>query len=161
LPSTRFEKMLSIEAGIYKIYTSIWNSVHACDNLSICSCRRITSILRFCRDVNFFSLFVPRPGGMFAGTQYVPFFADRTICRAFGTLCRLSVCNVLYCGKTVRPSEKLSEGVNRKPGSKSWFFGSPPFLHPVLPLRPPRRPFLPSFCPYSPAIDTRWHKLTF
>jgi len=27
------------------------------------------------------------------------------------------VCDVLYCGKTVRPSEKLSEGVNRKPGS--------------------------------------------
>ena len=38
------------------------------------------------------------------------------------------VCNVLYCGKTVRPSEKLSEGVNRKPGSKRWFFGSPPFF---------------------------------
>jgi len=35
-------------------------------------------------------------------------------------VCRsLSVCNVLYCGKTVRPSEKVSEGVNRKPGSKS------------------------------------------
>jgi len=48
------------------------------------------------------------------------FLADRTIGRAFGTLCRLSVvCDVLYCGKTVRPSEKLSEGVNRKPGSES------------------------------------------
>ena len=35
----------------------------------------------------------------------------------------LSVCNVLYCGKTVRPSQKVSEGVNRKPGSKSSFFG--------------------------------------
>jgi len=36
-------------------------------------------------------------------------------------VCRLSVwlsvvCNVLYCGKTLRPSEKVSEGVNRKPG---------------------------------------------
>jgi len=50
--------------------------------------------------------------------------ADRTIGRAFGTLCRLSVvCNVLYCGETVRPSEKLSEGVNRKPGSKVDFLG--------------------------------------
>ena len=28
-------------------------------------------------------------------------------------VCRQSVCDVLYCGK------KLSEGVNRKPGSKS------------------------------------------
>ena len=26
----------------------------------------------------------------------------------------LSVCDVLYCGETVRPSKKLSEGVNRK-----------------------------------------------
>jgi len=34
------------------------------------------------------------------------------------------VCDVVsYCGKTVHPSQKLSEGVNRKPGSKSWFFG--------------------------------------
>jgi len=53
------------------------------------------------------------------------FLADRTIGRDFGTLCRLSVClssvvcNVLYCGETVRSSEKLSEGVNRKPGSKT------------------------------------------
>ena len=41
----------------------------------------------------------------------------------------LSVCNVLYCGKTVRPSEKVSEGVNRKPGSKCSFFGSPPYFY--------------------------------
>jgi len=48
------------------------------------------------------------------------FLPNRTIGRAFGTLCRLSVvCNILYCGETVRPSEKLSEGVNRKPGTKS------------------------------------------
>ena len=58
------------------------------------------------------------------------FFADRTIGRAFGTVCRLSVvCDVLYCGKTVRPSKKVSEGVNRKPGSKSSFLGSPPYFY--------------------------------
>ena len=34
-------------------------------------------------------------------------------------VCRLSVCDVLYCGKTVRPSQTVSEGVNRKPGSKN------------------------------------------
>ena len=39
------------------------------------------------------------------------------------SVCRLSVCDVLYCGEMVHPSEKVSEGVNRKPGSKSWFFG--------------------------------------
>ena len=42
------------------------------------------------------------------------FLADRTIGRAYGTVCRLSVCrlsvclsvcDVLYCGKTVRPSQ--------------------------------------------------------
>ena len=38
-------------------------------------------------------------------------------------VCRLSVCNVLYCGETVRPSEKVSEGVNRKPGQKVHFLG--------------------------------------
>ena len=35
----------------------------------------------------------------------------------------LSVCNVLYCGKTVHPSEKVSEGVNRKQGQKVHFWG--------------------------------------
>ena len=45
-------------------------------------------------------------------------------------VCHLSViCNVLYCGETVRPSEKVSEGVNRKPGSKSSFWGSPPYFY--------------------------------
>jgi len=35
-------------------------------------------------------------------------------------VCLSVVCNVLYCGETVRlASKKLSEGVNRKPGSKS------------------------------------------
>ena len=59
-----------------------------------------------------------------------PFLADRTIGRAYGTVCRLSsVCNVLYCGKMMRPSQKVSEGVNRKPGSKSSFFQSPPYFY--------------------------------
>ena len=58
------------------------------------------------------------------------FLADRTIGRAYGTVCRLSsvclsvvICDVLYCGKTVHPSQKVSEEVNRKPESKSSFFG--------------------------------------
>jgi len=61
------------------------------------------------------------------------FLADRTIGRAYGTVCRLSVCpfvcNVFYCGKMVRPSKKVSEGVNRKPGSKSSFLGSPSYFY--------------------------------
>jgi len=36
---------------------------------------------------------------------------------------------LMYCGETVHPREKLSEGVNRKPGSNNWFFGSPPYFH--------------------------------
>jgi len=80
------------------------------------------------------------------------------------SVCRLSVivCDVLYCGETARHSEKLSEGVNRKSGSKSLFFlVAAIFLLPVSALRRPRWPFLPHFCPYSPAIGTRWHKWTF
>ena len=50
----------------------------------------------------------------------------------------------MYCGEMVRPSEKLSEGANRKPGSKSLFFWvADVFLLPVLPIWPPTRPFLP------------------
>ena len=72
------------------------------------------------------------------------FLADRTIGRAYGTVCRLSssVCDVLYCGKTVHPSQKVSEGVNRKPGSKSSFFRSLPY-------------FYFRFCSYGP-LDGRF-----
>ena len=45
------------------------------------------------------------------------------------SVCLSVVCDVLYCGKTVRPSKKLSEGVNRKPGSKSSFLRSPPYFY--------------------------------
>jgi len=51
--------------------------------------------------------------------------AHYVVCRRLSVV----VCDVLYCGKTVRPSEKLSEGVNRKPLSKSSFFGSPPYFY--------------------------------
>ena len=66
----------------------------------------------------------PMPLLIFAFSNLHTFLADRTIGRAFGTMCRLSVCrlsvcDVLYCGKMVHPSEKVSEEVNRKPGSKS------------------------------------------
>ena len=55
-----------------------------------------------------------------------------SLCYTVSSVCRLSVdvvCDVLYCGETVHPSEKLPEGVNRKPGSKSWFLGSPPYFY--------------------------------
>jgi len=80
--------------------------------------------------------------------RQLPFLADRTIGRAYGTVCRLSVClsvvcDVLYCGKTVRPSQKVSEGANRKPGSELIFWVAAIFLLPVSPIWPLRRPFLP------------------
>ena len=60
-------------------------------------------------------------------TPSIVFLADSTIGRAFGTLCRLSVClsvcDVLYCDETACPSEKVSVGVNRRPGSKVHFLG--------------------------------------
>jgi len=94
------------------------------------------------------------------------FLAERrpNIGRAFGTLCVVclsSVCDVLHCGKTVRPSQKLSQGVNRKPWSKSWFLGRRHISTSGFAGTAPRRPFLPYFCPYSPAIGTRWYKWTF
>ena len=58
--------------------------------------------------------------------------ADRTIGRADSCLWHdvsSVVCDVLYCGETVRPSGKVSEGVNREPGLKSSFFGSPPYFY--------------------------------
>jgi len=56
------------------------------------------------------------------------FLADRTIGRAFVTLCRLSVvclsvCDVLYCDETVRPSKKVSEGAIGNHGQKVHFLG--------------------------------------
>jgi len=68
----------------------------------------------------------------------------------------LSVCNVLYCGKTVRPSQNVSEGVNRKPGSKSSFFGSPHISTSGFAATATKMAILPYFCSYSPGIGTRW-----
>ena len=40
------------------------------------------------------------------------------------SVCHPSLCDVLYCGKTVRPSEKLPEGVNvGNQGQKVDFLG--------------------------------------
>ena len=47
-------------------------------------------------------------------------------------VCHLSVvCDVLYCGETVRASEKVSEGVNRNQGKKVHFW---PTVLSVVPL---------------------------
>jgi len=65
-------------------------------------------------------------------------------------ICLSVVCNVLYCVETVRPSEKVSEGVNRKPGSKSSFSGSPPYFYFWFHRYGHRDGrFLPYFCPHS------------
>jgi len=53
-----------------------------------------------------------------------PYYRSSLWYSVSSVVCLSSVCNVLYCGKTVRPSETVSEGVNRKPGSKSSFLGS-------------------------------------
>ena len=101
------------------------------------------------------------------------FLADRTIGRAYGTVCRLSVslsvvclsvclsvCNVLYCGETVRPSEKLSEGVNRKPGQKVDFLGRRHISTSSFASMATETAVF-AFFPYNPAIGIRWYKLTF
>jgi len=90
------------------------------------------------------------------------FLADRTIGRAFGTLCRLSssVTFFIVAKWYVQAKKCLKEWIGNQ-GQKVHFLGRRHISTSVLPLRPPRRPFLPYFCPYSPAIDTRWYKLTF
>ena len=56
----------------------------------------------------------------FIGRPYYRSSLWYTVSSVCLSVCPLSVvCDVLYCGKTVHPSEKLSEGVNRKSGSKS------------------------------------------
>jgi len=64
--------------------------------------------------------------------NYLRFLADRTIGRAFGTVCRLSVVyhlsSVTFCIVAKR-YVLANEGVNRKPGSKSSFLGSPPYFY--------------------------------
>jgi len=95
----------------------------------------------------------------------IVFLADRTIGRAFGTLCRLSVVcrlSVTFCIVVKRHvlAKNCLEWI-RKQGQKVDLGVAAIFLLPVSPLGPPRRPFLPYFCPYSPAIGTRWYKWTF
>ena len=41
----------------------------------------------------------------------------------------MAVFCLVFCGEMVRPSQKVSEGVNRKPGSKISFFGLPPYFY--------------------------------
>ena len=98
-------------------------------------------------------------------TDGMPFLADRTISRAFGTVSRLSVVclSVTFCivaKRCVLAKKCLKEWIGNRV-KKFMFLVAAIFLLPVSPLRPPRRPFLPYFCPYSPAINTRWYKLTF
>jgi len=94
-----------------------------------------------------------------------------TISRAFGTLCRLSsVCRLYVCLSVtfcivvkwyVLAKNFLKERIENQ-GQKVDFWGvAVIFLLPVSPLWPLRRPFLPYFCLHSPAIGTKWYKLTF
>jgi len=53
------------------------------------------------------------------------------------------------------------EGLKEVINALSIFGVAAIFLLPGSPLRPPRRPFWPYFCPYSQAIGTRWYKWTF
>jgi len=83
--------------------------------------------------------------------------ADRTIGRAIGTLCRLSVClsSVTFCivaKRYVLAKIYLKERMGNHGRKVDFFWIAAIFVLPVPPLRPPRRPFLPYFCPYSPVV---------
>jgi len=89
--------------------------------------------------------------------------ADRTIGQAFGTLCHLSVVcrlSVTFCivaKRYVLAKNCLKEWIGNQ-GKKLIFWVAAIFLLPVSALRPPIWPFLPYFCPYSPAIGSRRYK---
>ena len=73
-------------------------------------------------------------------------------------VCLSVVCDILYCGKTVHPSKKLSEGMNRKLGSKSLFLGRRHISTSGFASTATETVVFALFCPYSPAIGTRWYK---
>jgi len=66
----------------------------------------------------------------------------------------LSVC-LCVAKRYVLAKKCLTEWIGNQ-GQKVDFCVAAIFLLPVSLLRPPRRPFLPYFCPYGPAIGTRW-----
>jgi len=103
-------------------------------------------------------LFVVRP--MYDVQTFIPvtFLADRTISRAFGrpTVCRLS--SVTFCivaKRYVLAKDCLKERKGNQ-GQKVDFLGRRHIsTSGFASIRPQRRPSLPYFCPYSPAIGTR------
>jgi len=55
----------------------------------------------------------PRAASLRPLVYIIRFIADRTNGRAYArvlrlSFCRLSLCNVMYCGKTVRPRAKVA-----------------------------------------------------
>ena len=90
--------------------------------------------LRVLLFANLFKVFIPAALCIAQSTGFWPTvlsvvpLARCVVCLSV-CLSSSSVCDVLYCGKTVRPSEKVSEGVNRKSRSKSWFWGLPPYFY--------------------------------
>jgi len=67
-----------------------------------------------------------------------------------------SVCDVLYCDKTVRPSEKVSEEWIGNQGQKVDFLGRRHISTSGFAVTATETAVLPYVCPYSQAIGTRW-----
>ena len=76
------------------------------------------------------------------------------------SVCRLSVTFCIVAKRYILAKNYLKEWIGNQV-KKLIFSVAAVFLLPVSALRPPTRPFLPYFFPYSPAIGTRWYKLTF
>jgi len=101
-------------------WLSVWGEVRICLSPSKCHCHSLSLA-----PVNPDWFYLP---GFWSTVLSIEPLVHCVVCLS---VCSVSVvvCNVLYCGETVRPSEKVSEGVNRKPGSKSSFFGLPPYFY--------------------------------
>ena len=112
---------------------------------------------------------------MFYFLYFLP--RDALQCKArLAITCRLSVClwrwwimtlyveKVAISLKRVKIEEKLlwrAYRPRKSPTLFRFYWVAAIFLLPVSPPRLPRRPFLPYFCPYNPAIGTKWYKWIF
>ena len=93
--------------------------------------------------------------------QKVHFLGRRHISTSgFGATATEAAFFALFFAHTAQQS--VVDGPNGLSSSKPCaYWVAAIFLLPVSPLRPPQWPLLPYFCSYSPAIVTRWYKLTF
>jgi len=77
------------------------------------------------------------------------------------SVCLSSVCNALYCGKTVVLARNCLKKRIGNQGQKVEFLGRRHISTSGFASMATETAVFALFCPYSPAIGTRWYKVTF